>query len=56
MVIELKIFRGWTIDKRLKQFRRVYLDDEGNHQIEFIDFESEKGQEILKQMSNKPIG
>ena len=50
MVIELKIFRGWTIDERLRQFRKVYFNDGNNPQIEFIDFESEKGREILRQM------
>ena len=43
---ELPTFRGYTIDARLKQFRKV-LQDNG---ITFIDFDSEEGQELLEEM------
>ena len=45
---ELPTFNGWTIDARLRQFRKVTRGE--NPQIEFIDFDSEKGQELLLEM------
>lgn len=43
---ELPAYRGFTIDKRLRQFRKV------THgcQIEFIEFDSSKGRELLREM------
>ena len=38
----LPVFRGYTVDVRLRQFRRV--SSEG---IEFLDFGSEQGDELL---------
>ena len=43
---EVSKFNGFTVDFRLKQFRRV---DKGNRIIEFIDFDSERGKKILKE-------
>lgn len=43
---ELPTFRGYTVDKRLKQFRKVIR----GCQIEFIDFDSEKGKKLLAEM------
>lgn len=43
---ELPTFKGYTIDPRLKQFRKVIPQES----IEFIDFDSEKGQELLDEM------
>ena len=40
---KLPIFQGYTVDMRLKQFRRV--TEKG---IEFIDFDSKKGTVLLK--------
>jgi len=45
---ELPTFNGYTIDIKLKQFRKVEHGE--NPQIEFIDFDSEKGQELLLEM------
>ena len=45
---ELPTFNGYTVDIRLKQFRKVEYGE--NPQIEFIDFDSEKGQELLLEM------
>lgn len=42
---ELPTFKGYTIDPRLKQFRKVMP----YKSIEFIDFDSEKGQELLSE-------
>lgn len=42
----LKEFEGYTIDLRLKQFRKVPLDD----LPEFIEFDSSEGQALLQRM------
>ena len=43
MIRQLPVFKGYTVDTRLKQFRRV--DPEWG--MEFIDFDSEEGEKIL---------
>jgi len=45
MVKELPTFKGYTVDERLKQFRKV---DKGKPSIDFVDFDSEEGQELLE--------
>jgi hypothetical protein len=40
-------FKGYTVDARLRQFRKVHKSGE----IDFIDWDSEKGDEILMQMN-----
>lgn len=52
MVIKLPEFKGYTVDERLRQFRRV---DKNKPCIEFIDFNSEKGQELLNEMRVKRV-
>ena len=42
----LKEFNGYTIDVRLKQFRKFPMDD----LPEFIEFDSTKGQALLNEM------
>ena len=42
MIKELPAFKGYHVDVRLRQFRRV-----NNGRIEFIDFKSNKGEKIL---------
>ena len=42
----LKTFKGYTVDLRLQQFRKVPLDE----LPEFIDFASPKGKKLLAQM------
>ena len=44
MVTKLPEFKGYTVDKRLKQFRKV---DRNKPNIDFVDFNSEEGQELL---------
>ena len=44
MVKELPRFKGYTVDTKLKQFRKV---DKAKPCIDFVDFESEEGQELL---------
>ncbi len=45
---ELPTFNGYTVDIRLKQFMKVERGEAPK--IEFIDFDSEKGQELLLEM------
>ncbi|MBI2651895.1 hypothetical protein HYX00_00385 [Candidatus Woesearchaeota archaeon] len=42
MVNKLPEFEGYTVDVRLRQFRRVHQQS-----IEFIDFDSIEGERIL---------
>ena len=46
MVTKLPEFKGYTVDERLKQFRKV---DHNKPSIDFVDFETEEGQELLAQ-------
>lgn len=39
----LPVYRGWTIDWRCRQFRRVHKD----HSVEFLDFDTGAGDELL---------
>ncbi len=45
---ELPTFKGYTVDARLRQFRKVSHGE--SPQIEFIDFNSEEGQGLLEEM------
>lgn len=44
MVKKLPEFEGYTVDERLKQFRKV---DKSKPTIEFVDFNSPEGKELL---------
>ncbi len=44
----LPIFKGYTVDGRLKEFRKV----KQGPTIEFIDFDSEKGQQLVAQIAH----
>jgi len=44
MVKKLPEFKGYTVDDRLKQFRKV---DHAKPSIDFVDFDSEEGKELL---------
>jgi hypothetical protein len=50
MVKELPKFKGYTVDERLKQFRKV---DREKPSIDFVDFDSEEGQELLEEMGEE---
>jgi hypothetical protein len=52
MVIQLPTFKGYTIDERLRQFRKV---DRNKPSIEFIEFSSKEGQKLLKEMKEQNI-
>lgn len=43
---ELPTYRGYTIDKRLGQFRKVIH----GCRIEFVEFDSEEGKKLLREM------
>jgi hypothetical protein len=47
MAKELPTFKGYTIDKRLRQFRKV---DREKPNIDFVDFDSEEGEKLLEEM------
>jgi hypothetical protein len=42
----LPVYKGYTVDIRLKQFRKCPIDA----MMEFIDFDSEKGSGLLEEM------
>lgn len=45
MATKLPEFEGYTVDERLRQFRKV---DPKKPSIDFVDFDSEEGQELLR--------
>lgn len=45
MIRILPVFKGYTIDARLKQLRKHI----SGHDFEFLEFDSEKGDRILTQ-------
>jgi hypothetical protein len=45
-VRKLKVFEGYAVDLRLKQFRKAEIGQE----LEFIEFDSKEGQELLQKM------
>ena len=47
-VRKLKIFKGYTVDLRLRQFRKVPMSH--SMDIEFVEFDSPKGRQLLAQM------
>jgi len=47
MVVKLPVFKGYTVDFRLKQFRKAVP----NKRLEFIEFDSSKGKKLLAKMS-----
>jgi len=50
MVEELPKFKGYTVDNRLRQFRKVNMEKPS---IDFVDFDSEEGQELLEEMEEE---
>ena len=44
MTTKLPEFKGYTVDEKLQQFRKV---DREKSDIEFVDFDSEKGEKLL---------
>ena len=54
---KLPTYKGYTVDYRLKQFRLVHPGDChcGGGEIEFIDFDTEKGDELLAEMIRQDL-
>ena len=50
MVTKLPEFKGYTVDKKLKQFRKV---DREKPSIKFVDFDSEKGKKLLDEYEDQ---
>lgn len=46
MVKELPKFKGYTVDEKLRQFRKV---DKGKPSIDFVDFDSDEGSKLLEE-------
>lgn len=49
MVRELPVFKGWTVDARLKQFRRVINTSDKTFGIDFLAFKSDEGDALLSE-------
>jgi hypothetical protein len=43
-------FKGYTIDRRLREFRRIVFGE----MPEFVPFDSEKGKELMAEMRKRP--
>jgi len=52
MVRKLPEFKGYTVDERLRQFRKVDRSGE-SPSIEFVEFDSDKGEELLEEMEGE---
>ena len=50
MVTKLPEFKGYTVDERLRQFRKV---DHEKPSIEFVEFDSEKGKKLLDEYEDQ---
>lgn len=50
----LPIFKGYSVDIKLRQFRKI-----NHNNIKFIDFSSDKGRQLLKELRksgySKPV-
>jgi len=48
MVRVLPVFRGWAVDVRLREFRRVHWEPDGSPgPVDFLSFHSEEGDALL---------
>ena len=50
-LIILPTFRGYTIDQRLSEFRKVTWTLRGKPRIQFVPFSSRKGRKLLREMA-----
>ena len=51
----LQTYKDYTVDYRLRQFRRCKGGWENHGAIEFIDFKSEEGEQLLAEMLNQAL-
>ena len=47
---KLPVFKGYTVDYRLRQFRACPEGWNNHGTIEFVDFDSDEGDELLSEM------
>ena len=47
MLRQLPTHEGFTIDERLREFRRVTWDAKGNPAMDFVPFDSDEGERLL---------
>lgn len=46
-------FKEYTVDERLRQFRKVDMEKLSIDFVDFEDFDYEKGQELLEEMGEE---
>ena len=51
----LQTYKDYTVDYRLRQFRRCKGGWENHVAIEFIDFKSEEGEQLLAEMLSQAL-
>ncbi len=51
----LPTYKGYTVDFRLREFRKMKSVINHNEYIQFLDFKSEKGDLLLTQMIKKDL-
>lgn len=49
MATQLPIFKGWTVDIKLRQFRRIKKQGPHFAGVEYVNFDSAKGDALLGQ-------
>lgn len=47
MIKKLPTFKGYTVDVRVGEFRKIPFDGNGDEEWEWIDFDSEEGDKLL---------
>ena len=53
MLKKLRLYRGYTVDTRLKEFRKVHRGKNSELIIEFVPFSSAKGKKLLLGLGNQ---
>lgn len=53
MVTILPTFKGYIVDNRLRQFRKIDWTNPFKPSIEFVEFKSPKGKKLLKGLAKK---
>ena len=56
MARRLPTVKGYTVDQRLSQFRKVTWHEDENPSIEFVEFMSPKGEQLLEEMEETGEG
>ena len=53
MIRKLPVYKGYTVDARLKHFRKIKKQSNLFAGMEYIDFDSEKGDKLLSSYIKK---